>query len=55
MVLLFVGGVMNLIWIALLTILVLLEKVARGGRFITRTAGLGFIAWGAWLMATAAR
>jgi predicted metal-binding membrane protein len=50
MALLFVGGVMNLFWIAVLAILVLLEKVVWYGRLIARVAGLGMIAAGAWLL-----
>lgn len=46
MALLFVGGVMNLIWIALLAILVLLEKNAPYGRWIARAGGLVFLTWG---------
>jgi predicted metal-binding membrane protein len=46
MALLFVGGVMNVIWIALLTIFVLLEKVIPGGRLLSRIAGAGLIVWG---------
>jgi predicted metal-binding membrane protein len=41
MALLFVGGVMNLIWIAALTLLVLVEKLAPAGPMIAR--GLGVI------------
>src|ERR1700733_4107434 len=48
MALLFVGGVMNLLWIAALAILVLLEKAAPFGRLIARLAGLAFIAGGVW-------
>ncbi len=47
MALLFVGGVMNLAWIALLTLLVAAEKLLPGGRRIGQAAGLGFIGWGA--------
>jgi predicted metal-binding membrane protein len=50
MALLFVGGVMNLFWIAALAILVLVEKVAPFGRVIARVAGLAFIAGGVWLL-----
>jgi predicted metal-binding membrane protein len=50
MALLFVGGVMNLFWIAALAILVLIEKVAPFGRVIARVAGLAFIAGGVWLL-----
>ena len=47
MALLFVGGVMNLAWIALLTLLIAGEKLLPGGRLLGLAAGLGFIAWGA--------
>lgn len=50
MALLFVGGVMNLGWIALLALLVLLEKASPRGRLVSRVAGLGLIAWGAVLV-----
>jgi hypothetical protein len=36
MALLFVGGVMNVLWIALLAFLILLEKLFRFGRWIAR-------------------
>jgi predicted metal-binding membrane protein len=47
MALLFVGGVMNLAWIALLSVLVAAEKLLPGGRYVALAAGLAFIAWGA--------
>jgi predicted metal-binding membrane protein len=50
MALLFVGGVMNALWIALLALLVLLEKVAPFGRWIARAAGVGCVAAGALLL-----
>jgi predicted metal-binding membrane protein len=50
MLLLFVGGVMNVLWIAALASLVLLEKVVPSGKFIPRIAGCIFIAAGAWLL-----
>ena len=46
MALLFVGGVMNVLWIALLTIFVLLEKVIPGGRMLAHVAGAGLLIWG---------
>lgn len=52
MILLFVAGVMNLLWIATLTALVLLEKVAPKGHYLSRGAGIIFIGWGIWLAAT---
>jgi predicted metal-binding membrane protein len=50
MALLFVGGVMNVLWIALLSLLVLLEKVTPMGRWIARGAGLACAAAGTWLL-----
>ena len=47
MALLFVGGVMNLIWIAGLTLLVAAEKLLPGGDWLARFAGIAMIAWGA--------
>ena len=44
MALLFVGGIMNLLWIAGLSVLVLLEKVVPCGEWIARAAGLACIA-----------
>jgi predicted metal-binding membrane protein len=50
MALLFVVGVMNLLWIALLSLLVLLEKLTPVGRWIARAAGAACVATGAWLL-----
>jgi predicted metal-binding membrane protein len=50
MLLLFVGGVMNLWWIAALTVFVLLEKVAPFGESGGRLSGLPIIALGLWFM-----
>jgi len=47
MALLFVGGVMNLAWIAALTLLVLAEKLVPGGRWVAHGAGVAMLAWGA--------
>jgi predicted metal-binding membrane protein len=47
MALLFVGGVMNIVWIAALTLIVAVEKLASQGQWIGRAAGVGLIAWGA--------
>ncbi|MBA5606166.1 DUF2182 domain-containing protein [Duganella sp. FT3S] len=46
MLLLFVGGVMNLAWIAGLAVYVLVEKVTPAGHWISRATGVVFIAWG---------
>src|SRR5262249_29962408 len=47
MALLFVDGVMNVLWIALLALLVLLEKLTPFGRWIARTA---CVAAGVWML-----
>ncbi|RWH73160.1 MAG: DUF2182 domain-containing protein [Mesorhizobium sp.] len=46
MALLFVGGIMNLVWIAALAILVLVEKAFPAGQWVGRAAGIALIAWG---------
>ena len=46
MALLFVAGVMNLAWVAAISVLVLLEKVAPFGRAIALTSGVAMIAAG---------
>jgi predicted metal-binding membrane protein len=50
MLLLFVGGVMNLLWIAALAVLVLLEKFPAQGRFLARATGAALIAGGLLLL-----
>jgi predicted metal-binding membrane protein len=50
MALLFVGGVMNLLWVAGLTLLVAAEKLLPGGQWIARLAGLAMIGWGVVLL-----
>ncbi|MBE1283035.1 MAG: DUF2182 domain-containing protein [Rhodobacteraceae bacterium] len=51
MALLFVLGVMNLPWVAVLTVVVLAEKTLPFGRYLSRALGVGLIVWGAWLCA----
>lgn len=50
MCLLFVLGVMNLLWIAALTIFVLLEKITPDSFHISRISGIFLIFWGGWLL-----
>ncbi|MCZ8543385.1 DUF2182 domain-containing protein [Mesorhizobium qingshengii] len=50
MALLFVGGVMNVLWIAGIAILVLLEKTVPTGQLIPRISGMLMAAAGAWLI-----
>ena len=49
MALLLVGGVMNVLWIVLLALFALLERVTSMGRLIARLAGIVLIAGGVWL------
>jgi len=53
MALLFVAGVMNLLWIALLALIVLAEKALPYGQWVGRVLGIAAIAWAAWLLAFA--
>lgn len=46
MVLPFVAGVMNLLWVAALSALVFLEKLAPFGRGLSRAAGIILVLWG---------
>jgi len=50
MALLFVAGVMNLLWVAAIAIFVLAEKLGPGGRWLGRASGLLMIAWGIWVI-----
>ena len=49
MLLLFVLGVMNLPWVALLTIIVLAEKILPRGEILGRGLGVFLIGWGVWM------
>jgi predicted metal-binding membrane protein len=46
MALLFVGGVMNLLWIAAIAAFVLLEKTVPAGHWLGGLAGVGLVVWG---------
>jgi len=50
MLLLFVGGVMNLLWIAALAALVLLEKIIPRGDLLGRASGSLLVLAGLWLI-----
>ena len=50
MALLFVAGVMNLVWVAAIAAFVLIEKVVPGGQRVSRFAGGLFVAAGALLL-----
>jgi predicted metal-binding membrane protein len=53
MALLFVGGVMNVLWIALLSLLVLFEKLTPFGGWLARGAGVACVVAGAWMLLAA--
>lgn len=53
MTLLFVAGVMNLLWVALIAGCVLVEKVVPAGHWVSRAMGLLAIGWGVWLLISA--
>ncbi len=46
MAVMYVVGVMNLMWMALLGILMLIEKVWKYGQQVRKISGAGFIIWG---------
>ena len=46
MALLFVGGLMNVLWIATLALFVLAEKMIPAGSMLGRTGGIALILWG---------
>jgi predicted metal-binding membrane protein len=49
MVLMFVVGVMNIIWMAVLAVFILAEKLIPWGRRFSQVSGIFFIAWGIWV------
>jgi predicted metal-binding membrane protein len=54
MLLLFVGGVMNLIWIAVIAAFILAEKIAPRGQWLGYGAGAVLVVWGVWILLTCA-
>jgi predicted metal-binding membrane protein len=49
MALLFVAGVMNLLWVAMIAAYVLIEKIVPAGHWVGRAIGLCVIVCGAWM------
>lgn len=49
--LIFVAGMMNLAWVAIIAAFVLAEKVAPARPWISRVAGMLLAGWGFWMMA----
>ena len=50
MALLFVLGVMNILWIAVLTIVVALEKMLPRTKWFSAASGVALVCWGVWVM-----
>jgi predicted metal-binding membrane protein len=50
MALLFVAGVMNLLWVALIAVCILVEKVVPEGQWVSQAIGALTIGWGIWLL-----
>jgi predicted metal-binding membrane protein len=50
MTLLFVAGVMNLLWVAAIAVFVLAEKLVPGGRTLGRVTGILLLVWGIWVI-----
>ena len=53
MALLFAVGVMNLLWVAAITLFVFGEKLLRGGAWIARISGVAMAGYGVWLLVQA--
>jgi len=51
MALLFVAGIMNLLWVGAIAGFILLEKVVPRGDRLGRVAGVVLVGWGAWMVA----
>jgi len=50
MALLFVAGVMNLVWVAIIAAFVLVEKLVPRGDWLVRLGGVALVVWGAWVL-----
>ena len=50
----FVGGTMDLLWMGGATVLMTLEKIEEAGRWLTRPLGLALIVWGGYVAAQTA-
>jgi predicted metal-binding membrane protein len=51
MTLLFIAGAMNPLWMMVITLFVLVEKIGPRGGWVSRFAGLALISWGVWAIA----
>jgi predicted metal-binding membrane protein len=50
MLLLFVGGVMNLLWVGLIAAFIVVEKITPPGKWLGYGAGAGLVGVGAWML-----
>ena len=48
--LMFVAGVMNVLWMAVVALYILVEKIVPAGHWVGRVAGVGLIGWGTWTL-----
>jgi predicted metal-binding membrane protein len=55
MLLSFVLGIMNMMWMAIVSIFMMVEKAYPGSQRISRAAGLILVTWGLWVVAGAIR
>lgn len=55
MLLLFVAGVMNLAWVAVIAAFVLIERAAPAGVLVGRIAGVLLVLWGVWVLVASHR
>ncbi len=53
MLLMFVSGVMNLLWMAVLVVLILAEKITPPNFWLSRIVGMVLVTWGGWMLGTA--
>jgi predicted metal-binding membrane protein len=51
MLLSFVLGIMNMAWMAIVTVFMLVEKAYPGSQWVSRTTGLILVGWGLWIAA----
>ena len=50
MALLFAAGIMSLLWMAAITVFVLVEKLSPGGQWIVRISGVAMLGFGIYLI-----
>jgi len=48
--LMFVAGVMNVLWMAVVALYILVEKIVPAGHWVGRVAGVVLIGWGTWTL-----